>query len=324
MASEEPNRATIKVASEELGQAVNNVPQPTNNTESNSPRPQDQASRQNNLQRIQQRKQQVFNWPQLKKLLKLANYSACQIEDCKCNGWKNSQPLNKSPKNETQQTPFNDFYDPCRNCTHTLESHISHLPTHSDEEMNKLLGMVIDVDNIFMGMHREEDPDTKKVYYYLFKLLRKCLASMTKPTIEGPLGQPPFERPSIAKAVTNFVLYKFGHLSQREWQAMYDLAKMFLHCLNHWNFEAPSARRTSINADEAPAYKINYTRWLVFCHVPAFCDSLPHYDTTVVFGKTLLQAVFKSVCRQLMDKCHSERDRMSPEKRVLVLNHFPK
>jgi hypothetical protein len=38
---------------------------------------------------------------------------------------------------------------------------------------------------------------------------------MTRPAIEGPLGQPPFERPSIAKAITNFVLYKFAHLAQR-------------------------------------------------------------------------------------------------------------
>lgn len=65
-------------------------------------------------------------------------------------------------------------------------------------------------------------------------------------------------------------------------------------------------------------------RWLVFCHVPVFCDSLPHFETTLVFGRTLLRAVFRSVRRQLMDKCHSERDRMPPEKRVLVLTHFPK
>ncbi|XP_012270627.1 histone acetyltransferase KAT2A [Orussus abietinus] len=324
MSVEDVNASATAVSMEETCQPASSTSHNTTNTiESNSPRPTDQASRQNNLQRIQQRKQQVFNWPQLKKLLKLANYSACQVEDCKCNGWKNVQPLPKSPKNDMQQ-PVTNFFDPCRSCTHTLENHITHLPTQNDEEINKLLGMVVDVDNIFMGMHREEDPDTKKVYYYLFKLLRKCILSMTKPTIEGPLGQPPFERPSIAKAITNFVLYKFGHLSQREWQAMYDLAKMFLHCLNHWNFETPSVRRTTVNAEEAPAYKINYTRWLVFCHVPAFCDSLPHYDTTLVFGRTLLQAVFKSVCRQLMDKCHSERDRMSPEKRVLVLTHFPK
>lgn len=69
---------------------------------------------------------------------------------------------------------------------------------------------------------------------------------------------------------------------------------------------------------------IEYFRWLVFCHVPAFCDSLPHFDTTVVFGKTLLRAVFRSVCRQLVDKCHAERDKMQTENRILVLTHFPK
>lgn len=309
MSGEEP-RPTSNASAESVGQSVTSE-------QTNQSRP-DQASRQNNLQRIQQRKQQVFNLPQVKKLLKLANYSACQIDECKCNGWKNIQTQAKSPKNEAQ------FTDPCRSCNHPLENHVSHLVSQSDAMINKLLGMVVDVDNIFMGMHREEDPDTKKVYYFLFKLLRKSILSMTKPTIDGPLGHPPFEKPSISKAITNFVVHKFGHLAQRDWQSMYDLAKMFLHCLNHWNFETPSARKTAVNADEAPAYKINYTRWLVFCHVPAFCDSLPHFDTTLVFGRTLLQAVFKSVCKQLMDKCHSEKDRMSAEKRVLVLNHFPK
>ena len=314
----------MNMNSENGGQVVINNSQIMNhNSEGNNvtPRP-DQASRQNNLQRIQQRKQQVYNFPQVKKLLKLANYSSCQIEECKCNGWKNMQTVVKSPKTEAQPIPT--FADLCRSCNHALENHISHLITQPDECINKLLGIVVDVDNIFMGMHREEDADTKKVYYFLFKLLRKSILSMTKPVVEGPLGQPPFEKPSISKAVTNFVVHKYSHLDQRSWQSMYDLAKMFLHCLNHWNFETPSARKTAVNADEAPAYKINYTRWLVFCHIPAFCDSLPHYDTTLVFGRTLLQAVFKSVCKQLMDKCHSEKDRMSPEKRILVLNHFPK
>ena len=60
--------------------------------------------------------------------------------------------------------------------------------------------------------NQEEDSDTKQVYFYLFKLLRKCILQMSKPTVEGPLGNPPFEKPSIAKGVTNFVLYKFNHL----------------------------------------------------------------------------------------------------------------
>ncbi|KAJ8687563.1 hypothetical protein QAD02_023357 [Eretmocerus hayati] len=322
MSGEDPHRPTSNTSAENASQSASSTSQGTGGTDSNPQPKPDQASRQNNLQRIQQRKQQVFNLPQVKKLLKLANYSACQVDDCKCNGWKTTQPVTKSPKNESQSAA--QFSDPCRSCHHTLENHISHLVSQPNEMINKLLGMVVDVDNIFMGMHREEDPDTKRVYYFLFKLLRKSILSMTKPTIEGPLGDPPFEKPSISKAITNFVVYKFGHLAQRDWQSMYDLAKMFLHCLNHWNFETPSARKTAVNAEEAPAYKINYTRWLVFCHVPAFCDSLPHFDTTLVFGRTLLQAVFKSVCKQLMDKCHSEKDRMSAEKRVLVLTHFPR
>lgn len=83
---------------------------------------------------------------------------------------------------------------------------------------------------------------------------------MSKPSVESQLGNPPFETPSIAKGVTNFVLYKFGHLAQKEWQTMYDLAKMFLHCLNHWKLETPTARKLHSPIDDVSAYKINYTR----------------------------------------------------------------
>ena len=43
----------------------------------------------------------------------------------------------------------------------------------------------------------------------------------------------------------------------------------------------------------ADCLQVNYTRWLCYCHVPAFCDSLPHYDTTLIFGRTLLKSVFQ-------------------------------
>ena len=42
------------------------------------------------------------------------------------------------------------------------------------------------------------------------QLLRKSILQMTDPVIEGPLGRPPFETPTIAKAVSNFVLAKFN------------------------------------------------------------------------------------------------------------------
>ncbi|XP_029155337.1 histone acetyltransferase KAT2A-like [Nylanderia fulva] len=322
MASEDVKSQTTVTSLEETGQSVTSNLQPESKDKT-SPKPQNQVNRnQNNLQRIQQRKQQMYNWPQVKKLLKLASYSACQMEECKCIGWRTAQPISKTQKGETQQ-PVINFFDPCKMCTHTLDSHIKHISVQSDDEINRLLGMVIDADNIFMTLNRERDIDIKKVYFYLYKVLRKCILSLIKPILEGPLGHPPFERPSIREAVMNFVLYKFSHLLPREWHVMSDMANMFLHCLNYWNFEAPSTRAAR-TAEESSAYKLSYARWLVFCHVPAFCDSLPHYDTHTVFGKTLLQAVFRSVCEQLMLKCQSEREKLTPERRPLLQTHFPK
>ena len=67
--------------------------------------------------------------------------------------------------------------------------------------------MVIDVENLFMCVHKEEDADTKQVYFYLFKLLRKGILQMSNVTVEGPLGTPPFEKPSIGKVTCHIVLY---------------------------------------------------------------------------------------------------------------------
>jgi histone acetyltransferase len=36
--------------------------------------------------------------------------------------------------------------------------------------------------------------------------------------------------------------------------------------------------------------------------VPAFCDSLSHYDTTLIFGRTFLKSVFQTMRKQLLDK----------------------
>lgn len=43
---------------------------------------------------------------------------------------------------------------------------------------------------------------------------------------------------------------------------MYDLAKMFLHCLNHWKLETPASRAQRAGADDINAYKVNYTRYV--------------------------------------------------------------
>jgi len=69
----------------------------------------------------------------------------------------------------------------------------------------------------------------------------------------------------VLQAVSNFVMYKFGHLPQNEWHTMYELAKMFLHCVNHWRLETPSNHAKSVtNGDNAVAqiYRENYTRFV--------------------------------------------------------------
>lgn len=42
---------------------------------------------------------------------------------------------------------------------------MSHLENVSEDEINRLLGMVVDVENLFMSVHKEEDTDTKQVLF---------------------------------------------------------------------------------------------------------------------------------------------------------------
>lgn len=123
---------------------------------------------------------------------------------CKCNGWKNPNPPT-APRMDLQQ-PVTNLSEPCRSCGHALGNsrgtsrarrapgtvlipwshrgflsgtadHVSHLENVSEEEINRLLGMVVDVENLFMSVHKEEDTDTKQVYFYLFKVrLGVCMS----------------------------------------------------------------------------------------------------------------------------------------------------
>lgn len=96
-------------------------------------------------------------------------YSACQTAECRCAGWKTPEE-HRHKDMETNYCPT--FSEECRNpnCKHALEDHISHLDYITEDQMNELLGAVVDVENLFMSMHREDDDDTKKVYYYLFRV----------------------------------------------------------------------------------------------------------------------------------------------------------
>uniref|UniRef100_A0A2I3H0L4 Histone acetyltransferase n=1 Tax=Nomascus leucogenys TaxID=61853 RepID=A0A2I3H0L4_NOMLE len=259
--------------------------------------------------RIAVKKVQLRSAPQAKKLEKLGVYSACKAEEsCKCNGWKNPNP-SPTPSRADLQQIIVSLIESCRSCSHALAAHVSLLENVSEEEMNRLLGIVLDVEYLFTCVHKEEDADTKQVYFYLFKLLRKCVLQRGKPVVEGSLEKkPPFEKPSIEQGVNNLVQYKFSHLPAKERQTIVELAKMFLNRINYWHLEAPSQRRL----------------WLCYCNMPQFCDSLPRYETTQVFGRTLLRSVFTVMRRQLLEQARQEKDRLPLEKRTLILTHFPK
>uniref|UniRef100_A0A7N6BSC3 histone acetyltransferase n=1 Tax=Anabas testudineus TaxID=64144 RepID=A0A7N6BSC3_ANATE len=244
--------------------------------------------------RIAVKKAQLRSSPRPKKLEKLGVYSSCKAEGaCKCNGWKSQNPPPTPPRTDQQSNTVN-LQEPCRSCSHTLGDHVTHLENISEEEMNRLLGIVLDVEYLYTCVHKEEDADTKQVYFSLFK------------------------------GVNNFVQYKFSHLPSKERQTIMELAKMFLNQINYWQLETPSQRRQRVPNDDAAGYKANYTRWLCYCNVPQFCDSLPRYETTQIFGRTLLRSVFTVMRKQLLEQARQEKDKLPPEKRTLILTHFPK
>ena len=65
-------------------------------------------------------------------------------------------------------------------------------------------------------------------------------------------------------------------------------------------------------------------RWVCFCHVPVFCESFQKFDTTLIFGRQFLSSVFHVMRQQLMERFTAEQEKMLPEKRTLVIKHFPK
>jgi histone acetyltransferase len=273
------------------------------------------------LEKIAQKKEQLKLFPRVKKIERIATHLGCQHDgECQCQTWR---PL-VTPTSDTYSLPT--FSDICKNCQHTLDSHVQEVKHLPDDQLDRVLFLVYDMDNIMLQMRTEkEDQDLRKTYGFLFQFLKKNMLQPKIPSLpKEKFGVPPFERPSIAKAVTNFVTYKFGQLPQNEWQMMYDLAKMFLYCFNHWKLETPSVHARNSPADDSRAYKENYTRWVSFCHVPVFCESLQKYDATLIFGRTFLSSVFLTMRRQLMERFTAEQDKMLPEKRTLVITHFPK
>jgi histone acetyltransferase len=127
-----------------------------------------------------------------------------------------------------------------------LEEHLKKYNSYTENELNRLVLTALDVETLFTLICKEEDADSKHIYFFLFKLLRKSMLNQNVSnrddnSIEAHLGKPPFGEPSIVKAVLNFLFCKYGKSSESELQNMYETSKLFLYCLNLWKFETPTS-----------------------------------------------------------------------------------
>lgn len=92
--------------------------------------------------------------------------------------------------------------------THILEKHVEQLANLSDTQLNVSLSVLLDVETLYCLAHGDVDSETKQIYFYLYKTLKKFVGQNSQPFLDNPLGVPPFEQPSIVQIVRNFASSK--------------------------------------------------------------------------------------------------------------------
>lgn len=169
--------------------------------------------------------------------------------------------------------------------------------------------------------------------------------------LETHLGRPPFDEPSITKAVVNFLFVKYGRSGENDLQLMFEACKLFLYLFNMWKFETPavfaqrhrsltsnhhqnelnssdgggeSNEESMIEQDLLASYNISYHRWMCYNYVPSFCDSLDKHETIVIFGLPFLRLVFALVKHDIEDKFIGDKEKIPSDKRQIFCSYLPK
>lgn len=304
----------------------------------------------NHMQRIQKHqlkwihhlKQEPKNLERWAKIELLSQFSECKIDQCKCEGWlkRNANSDNNSGNNSndgncnnnnapttnnrsntlmnsssasllTKPTPPNET---CfrADCNHAFEDHVVNYMQATDVELNRLLDLMVEAEILNTNSGIEDHEGTKVVYQYLSKFLRNSITTMNPPTMDLKLGSPPFEKPTVNQAITNFALHYFSHKNEEEWRFMHELAKSFLTAVNVWMLDPKQ------KSDDRE-YHVIYSRWLCFCYVPVFIESLALKDPVQIFGMMYLRQIFSSVTNnwQMTAKKRCQTDRQKA-----LLNEF--
>lgn len=103
--------------------------------------------------------------------------------------------------------------------------------------MDQLLSIIVDAEVLFTTLGLQKDKFIKKIYSFLFTFLHSCVSERKPAIIQGPLGDPPFQKPSIQKIIKNFVVMKYDKLrenNEAEFKVITEVARTFLNCYNNW------------------------------------------------------------------------------------------
>ncbi|XP_003745675.1 histone acetyltransferase KAT2B [Galendromus occidentalis] len=285
------------------------------------------------LAEIRRHKEEAMNMPLKRRMEKLGHFNSCKFPECECRSYR---PFPKQPPGPPTQQPELHLDEMCKHCNHSIHNHVHHLQKLPEEEQRKLLSIAIDAEHIYTCVRNERDPDSKDLYQILLRAMRNRLSLRHREyKFDDFFDSPPFEKPSLRKAMNNIIITRFGHLSRGESKVWREAANWILHLINKWVPETPRTRAKRTLAekgdnDDAQCkqnYKLAYQRWLLFCHVPHFCDSLKAHNLVDIFGQRFMQQIFYVVRRQLTDKLESGElgvEIQPAEKRKEIIAHMLK
>lgn len=310
------------------------------------------------LQWIHQLKQEPKNLERWAKIERLSQFAECKLESCKCEGWLREPPMNYNGNNNNNSNPTtngsssnnssstptsnnrssaflgcgsssNPNYiaqetspeEPCSrpDCHHSFEDHVINYNQATDVELNRLLDMMVESEILQTNSVIEDHEGTKVVYQYLSKFLRISITNMTIPSMDVKLGSPPFECPTIHQAITNFDMHYFSHENEEEWRFIHELSKSYLTAINIWMLDVPKPMHTD------KEYHVIYSRWLCFCYVPVFIESLTLKDPNQIFGRMYLRRIFYPLTNsweiEAEKRCQTERQKALLKEFLRKLKH---
>lgn len=139
-------------------------------------------------------------------------------------------------------------------------------------------------------------------------MLGRSITNLEKPVVDNQLDSPPYEEPNVCQILTNFAVLHWGSGPPDAWTFNYRLAKLFVDSLNMWFMDTPSQYSEANPGVDVQPYKIAYTRWLCYCHVPSFCTSLSRYEPSYIFGKDYIKLIMGGFKTHLVGKATENAD----------------